>query len=397
LTEQSGIKIMSMGDNPLVSSGYGTVWNNLLGRWVKLKPDWEFDHIGWQEYNREHKTIEGYTMLPRGNQDYGYDVLLHYLSKYNPDILVTLCDVGFQAPYNKIIRDAKLAGWKGRWVAYTPIDTHGWCVTWNEDLAFPDANVAMSDFGAKQMKKYGLKRIYTIPHGVDLETFKPLDRKKIKEKYKVTDYFVVGFVGRNQRRKMVDRLLLAFANFSKGKNDVRLVLHTDEDAKEGWSIEALVKLFKIEDKVIMTKKGLNPLIRQGITPEILNEIYNAMDVFGYLTGGEGFGLPAVECQSAGTPLVMTNTTTAEDFCKPENRIEVLKDSYGRDVIDRGYNGVYFKYPDDLASAKMFDKFYNMWKFDKDKLEKERQEARKTAEKFSWDMFAPQWLDLFEKI
>ena len=129
------------------------------------------------------------------------------------------------------------------------------------------------------------------------------------------------------------------------------MLHTDEEPpQQGWSLKYMQWMYKIEDKLKLTKTGLDVFSRQNIGEHTMNEIYNFMDVFCYGTGGEGFGLPGIECQACGVPLLMTDCSTALDLCRPENRIPVLKDKYNRDVDVVGTNGVAFKVPDDMAMA-----------------------------------------------
>jgi glycosyltransferase involved in cell wall biosynthesis len=393
--EEKKLKILTVGDNPLISTGYGTVWMNLLDRWCKLKPEWEFYHIGWQNQDRKHKRAEGYWMLPMGKIEYGYDAVAENLMRIQPDFLVTLCDVGWQAGYQNVVYEAKKNGWKGKWIMYTPVDTESWTFTWDEIFAAPDINVAMSKFGEQQLNAHKAPNVLCIPHGVDIKAFNPLENKHlIREKYGIGSKFVVGFVGRNQRRKMIDRLLQSFANFAEGKDDVVLLAHTDEEPpKDGWSIPYNLWIFNIANKVKLTKSKMDIAARQKIDADNMNEIYNMMDVFLYTTGGEGFGLPGLECQASGVPLIMNNTTTALDLCKEDNKIDVLLDKYGRKMIDRGTNGVYFVYPDDKSAAQILERHYKEWK--ENKQEAEQQWARQNAEKYNWDQIAPMWLFLFQ--
>jgi len=110
------MKILSYGDNPKTSSGYGQIWDNLLSRWAKIKPDWEFIHVGWQNHDRPHK-IEGYTMLPLFKVEYGFDTVFPYLMKYQPDVLLTMADVGISAGFIDAVNEAKKKGWRGKWMA----------------------------------------------------------------------------------------------------------------------------------------------------------------------------------------------------------------------------------------------------------------------------------------
>lgn len=391
------VKVLSYGDNPLTSTGYGTVWFNLLKRWAKLKPDWEFYHVGWQSRDREHKTVDGYTMLPMNKAEYGYDTVFSNLMKYQPDFLVTLCDVGWQAGYRDFVFEAKKQGWKGKWIAYTPIDTDGWAMTWTETFESPDINVAMAKFGYNKMKEKNVKDAVLIEHGVDTKDFFPVDKESMKGKYSLGGKFVVGFVGRNQTRKMLDRILWGFKEFAKDKNDVALLLHTDQEPpSQGWSLPYLQWLYKIEDKLKLTKTGLDINSRQKLAPSNMNDIYNMMDVFCYGTGGEGFGLPGIECQSAGVPLMMTNCTTALDLCRDELKIPVLKDVHGRECINVGTNGVWFVYPDDIEMAKLLEKLYKEWKEQPEVFKARQEDARKFSLDYDWDKIAPKWIELFDK-
>ena len=383
-----------MDDNPLTSTGYGCVWQNLLTRWCKAKPNWKFMHVGWQSRDRAHQTKEGYYILPMGKLEYGYDVVFPNLMQHQPDFLVTLADVGWQSGFIEGVREAKKQGWRGKWIMYTPVDTHAWAMGWDEIFKQPDINVSMAKFGKQQMSLHGIDNTL-LEHGVDLNAFKPVeDREVVKKRFSLNNKFVVGFVGRNQTRKMLDRLMLAFSHFAKNKSDVILLMHTDEEPSgQGWSMKYMQWLYKIEDKISLTKTGLDIYSRQNIGENMMNEIYNMMDVFCYMTGGEGFGLPGIECQSAGTPLLMTDCSTALDLCRDENKIPVLKDAYGRDVVNVGTNGVDFKIPDDMAAAELLEKRYIEWK--EGKLDARRKEAREFALQYNWDGIADKWIKLFE--
>ena len=340
-------------------------------------------------------------------EQYGYDTILPNLMNINPDILITLCDVGWQSGYIPPIFEARKRGWKGIWIAYTPVDTHVWAYTWDKIFDIPDVNVAMSEWGEAMMKKYRVPNVIRINHGVDTKTFYPLANKEELKKRLVKDKFVIGFVGRNQKRKMLDRLILGFSHFAKDKNDALLMLHTDQEPSQGrqlketagfvgWSIPYMEWKYKLKDKLKLTKTKLDIDERQKVQPENMNEIYNLMDIFCFPTGGEGYGLPAIECQSAGVPLLMTANTTGFELCKEYNLIPALKDKYDRTCVDIGTNGVEFVYPDDIKIAELLEKYYQDWKGKKELLKIESKKAREFALKTDWDIISLNWIKLFEE-
>jgi len=72
---------------------------------------------------------------------------------------------------------------------------------------------------------------------------------------------------------------------------------------------------------------------------------------------------------------------------------VLKDQYGNDVVEIGQNGVENAVPDDEAMAKLLEDIYKKWH--KDKLVKERKQARTFAEGYNYDDIALTWLQQIE--
>ena len=399
------MKILSCCDNAYVSTGYGTAWTNLLKRWPKLKPDWKFYHLGWQDRGRERLTLDGFIHLPAGKLDKGLDKALENIMKIQPDYFVTMADVGIQAAYIDIVFKAKQSGWKGKWIAWTPIDSYSWASGWDEIFDGPDINLAMANFGAERMKANKVHNVKVIPLGVDTKQYRPLEnRAELRDIFKFKDKFVIGFVGRNQKRKMLDRLMMAFAQFSKGKDDVALLLHTDLVPPDcpGWDLRTLLYRYTNDydpdllskKKINMSKKDMDIVVRQSMAPNKVVEIYNLMDVFLYATGGEGFGMPGIECQACGVPLIMTDCTTGPELCdKHGTLIPRLKDCYGRDVIEIGQNAVENKYPDDIAAIKILEKYYKLWK--EGKLKEKGIKAREFSLKYNWDLLASNCISLFE--
>jgi len=406
------MKILTFGDNPKTSTGYGQIWDNLLKRWTKLRPDWKFYHVGWQNWDRPHQTKDGYFILPRGGDDYGADVLLENLMTYKPNYFITLCDVGIQSSYVDSFFEAKKRGYKGKWIAYLPIDNESWeYLLWNKILECPDLNVGMSKWSAESMRNHGVQRVKYIPLGVDIEEFNILkEREIIRKNYGLSNHFVVGFVGRNQRRKMIAHLIKGFSQFSKGKDDVKLLLHTDAVPSKkylGWLMDSLNAKAEAEQdsdivkfqKIQLTKSNLGPGMRQRIQAKSMNEIYNMMDIFCYATGGEGFGLPGLECQSAGIPLMMTHTSSCDELTGNGTHgiiIPVLEDKYRRLVTEIGANGIENAVPDDKEIARLLEIYYNDWKSGKKILKEKSKQARRFALKYNWDKIARQWINLFEE-
>lgn len=397
--------ILTAGDDPKTSTGYGQIWDNLLSRWAKAKPDWKFYHMGWQNRDREHQTKDGYYMLPIYKVEYGFDAIASYLLRYKPDIFLTMADIGLNAGFIDGIKEARLKGWTGRWFAINLVDTESWeYLLWSKILDVPDKIIAGAKNGELLYNKHNIKNVKLIPMGVDTKTYFPMEKKdELKNRFNLGGRFVVGFVGKNQRRKMHPYLIKGFSKFAKGKSDVTLLCHTDLESPAGWSIPCLIAKAEAEidpeiqkpyPKIIMTNPELDVIARQRIQPEHMNEIYNLMDVYCYSVGGEGFGLPGLEAQSAGVPMMMTNYSSAIEIVSDgELMIPVLKDKYGRLVTEIGSNGVENAIPDDEAMAEILNKIYQEWK--EGKLKERSEKARKFALGYDWDLISERYIQLFE--
>jgi len=404
------IRILSYSDNTKMSTGYGNIMDNLLKRWVKLKPDWEFYHVGWQNTDRPHKAAEGYIKLPRAKVDFGFDTVFYYLKKYEPKILITMADIGKQSGFIKGVNEARKRGWRGKWIMYCPLDCHQWALHWDEILMVADINLTMAKFGESTFRKNKVPNVQMIPIGVDTKTYFPkADKESLRIRYGINDKFVCGFVGRNQTRKMIPYLIKGFANFAKNKDDIVLLLHTDVAPPGGEGrgsvIDGLIWKFERETnqslfeskKIMLTQENLGIIARQAISPKEMNDIYNLMDVYLYPTGGEGFGMPAIESQSAGIPILMSNNTTGPELAGSTGKlIDMQKDKYGRTVGILGTNGVENFIPDDKHIVELLEKYYKDWKTGKKLLKQMSEDSRKFALTYDWDLIVKQWIKLFEE-
>jgi glycosyltransferase involved in cell wall biosynthesis len=323
---------------------------------------------------------------------------------YKPDFFITMADIGTHAGYIDNVIEAKKRGWRGLWIAYSYLDSHSWeKLYWNKILEMPDINLVMADHGELEFKKHNIPKIKIIKAGVDTKLYFPLaNKEELKIRYGLQNKFVIGFVGKNQRRKMLPNLIKAYSQFSKDKTDVILLLHTEENSSLGWDLNCVAAKYEefdpdLQKKIKFTRSNFNDPIRQLIQTESMNEIYNLMDYECHAVGGEGFGLPCIECQASGVPLIMTDYSTGLELTEQSNGIliPVLKDEYNRLVQEIGANGIENAIPDDIALSKIFEEIYIDWKSGGIKL-KERQElSRKFSLKYDWDLLIPKWIELFE--
>jgi glycosyltransferase involved in cell wall biosynthesis len=142
------------------------------------------------------------------------------------------------------------------------------------------------------------ERVDVIYHGVD-PVFRPLPADEIAafRRCRGLPERFVFFVGTLEPRKNLVRLVEAFARIRDGR--VRLVLA----GGKGWLYDDLfakVEALGLDEEVVFPGY---------VTGDELPLWYNAATVFSYPSVYEGFGLPVLEAQACGTPVLTSNTSS----------------------------------------------------------------------------------------
>jgi glycosyltransferase involved in cell wall biosynthesis len=164
------------------------------------------------------------------------------------------------------------------------------------------------------------KIIKYIPHGLNHEIFKPLDKttpelvefkKKIfgDKKYD----FVLFFNSRNILRKRTSDAILAYRYFidqlpeDQAKNCCFL-LHTEKVNDHGTDLEAVIELLANKNKynIVFTE------LPAQLNVDQMNLLYNSTDAQILLTSNEGWGLSLTEAILAGNPIIANVTGGMQD-------------------------------------------------------------------------------------
>ena len=397
------INVLWVTDDPWQKTGYGMVGRNVLTRLVK-EENLNIYSLGLQHGGAEIEW-EGIKVLPRMSNNEGFDVIGKYILDKKIDVVITLRDVGLQAGYVEGINHVRKMGWKGKWYGYLPIDSNTFVPEWLNIVKHMDGVIAMAESGGKVInettKRLGHEiKPVVIPHGVDMKVFKP-NREEVRKKLTdsgvpYSDMFIIGAVGRNQGRKMWNALVRGFAKFAKDKDDVALLLHTDKTPShpaDGWMIDYIADKRGCLNKVYFTNPNLDMYSRFLIDDKKMCEIYNAFDVFALVTGGEGFGVPLIEAQACGLPIITTAYTTGFELVEGHGElVPILKDKHGRDVMMEGQNGVEFAVADDIVLAETLEKLYK----DKKLRDKYSKGSIEHAKKYDWDEINKQWVKLINE-
>jgi len=168
------------------------------------------------------------------------------------------------------------------------------------------------------------KIIKYIPHGLNHNIFKPLDKNDPqllefkKHLFNNKEYdFALLFNSRNIRRKQIPDTILAYRYFidqltiEQAKKCV-LVLHTERVFDHGTDLEAVIELIANGDQY-------NIIFTDGkFTPENMNLLYNSTDCQILLTSNEGWGLSLTEAILSGNPIIANVTGGMQDQMRFED-------------------------------------------------------------------------------
>lgn len=376
-------KIVYMSDSPTIPTGYGRVGKEVVTELHNAGHS--VDVIGWGYSGEPHSFPFKIIPCNSHRENFGEDILANYIRSEKPDIVFTLGDP-WMTEFLPSMEERKSVCW----ISYFPIDGYPIPPSWHNWIKNIDIPVVFSKFAFQLVADIlGSKPVY-IPHGVDTSVFKPLDNANEIKKSVLgrDDLFVVGCVARNQPRKNLPALIKAFSKFSENKKDVALYLHS-QLRDVGWNIDELVSRFNIGDKAYHTN-GFNAM--SGVPDSELNLLYNMFDVMALPTMAEGFGLPILESQSAGTPVLVTDFSACTELVVDRQELIKVSDTLimGRNIEQAVAD------TDDLAHK--LNLFYDDWKRkDSRKLKELGSKGRNKAIDMDWKSINSQFVKLIAQI
>lgn len=248
---------------------------------------------------------------------YAMDVINGHSKTFNADALLSVMDL-------QVFDPTALLGTK--WIAWAPLDHHNMVKGVLDNAKQADYVIAMSKHAQEQFRLNGVDAEY-IPCGFDADVMKPMGSEQCRKDMGFPlDKFIVGMVAMNKgnpSRKAFNQTIAAFAALKAKHKDVVLYLHTG-DGLRGYETVNLLELltaFNLRwgyafagdtqdlDVIFANQYGL----AMGYEPLMMAKIFNSMDVYSGVTRGEGFGIPILEAQACGTPVITGDWTAMSEI------------------------------------------------------------------------------------
>ena len=301
------MRINWFSNSPAATTGYGCQTKIFTPRLAKLL-DKGLSITAFFGVQSGVLNINGIKVYPLFKHPYGQDVIGAHATWDQADAIISLLDIWVVQPENIGMP----------WFPWFPIDHEPIPANVLAKAREATKGIVMSKFGKRMAEQAGLD-VWYVPHAVDTSIFKPLDREEARKHLGWDqDKFVVGMVAANKgnpSRKAFYEQIAAFAALHAEHPDTMMYLHTDMGTN-GGDVVNLPKFIKrmgleIGKDVIFCDPYMYGL---GFPDEYMVDIYNGMDVLTNVALGEGFGIPILEAQACGTPVIVGDWTSMSELC-----------------------------------------------------------------------------------
>jgi glycosyltransferase involved in cell wall biosynthesis len=268
----------------------------------------------------------GVPVYPMREKRQNADVLGPYVQHFRADVVLSLYDI-WALPQDSRQRMGV------PWIAWTPVDGEPVSAPMVSLLNTAEYPVAYSRFGQREIEKATGRPCDFVPHGIDTEVFSPGDKQEARERLGFPqDAYIVSVIAANKgfpARKAWAELLGAFKVFADGYNDALIYCHTTQEpfgsGNEGIFFERLIQHLGISaSRIAFPNQGKLAI---GIPDEDVAEVYRASDVMLLPSMGEGFGLPVIEAQACGCPVIVQACSAVTELVSNGVAIEPMQPYY----------------------------------------------------------------------
>ena len=291
---------------------------------------------------------QGTMVYPGSTEDpWAQDVLKGHYDHHQADLLLTIMDAWVLSP--EVVAGMNAAHW-------LPADCSPLSALDRRILAEGRGRpIAMSEFGRRQVTGAGWEALYA-PHAIDTQkVFVPSpSRDGVRDETGMAGRFLIGINAANQdpARKGFAEQFEAFAEFRKGHPEALLLVNTRAVTTQGTNLTVLAASLGLgEDCVQFCDQYLHAA---GLTgQDKMARWYGLLDLLSNCSYGEGFGLPVLEAQACGTPVVVTDCSAMTELCGSGFLVE------GSRFWNKGHSAWWTR-PSVTGIAEAYEEAFALW-------------------------------------
>lgn len=354
---------------------------------------------------------DGVTNLGIRYDAWASDILPDYLRVYKIDCFLSIFDI-WLGQTNYIGALTKRLGIL--WIAHVTANSYPLSPFLATPCSQANILIAPSKFVYNTLREGLSGSIFYIPHGVDLNIYKPLpaeEKQKMKEKLRVEDKeFIVVSVMRNKGMQkdfptLFHAWKLLLEKIPKLKEKGILLCLTDPLEPDGIRIELLRQRIGLNNmRFIFAKpkedgtlemtyegdpEGFLHTANLNFSPDEMAKLYNIADCHVISSLGESFNLPTLEAMACGISVIAGNHTTGFELVG-ESKAGMLANI--RTTVTTPLISDIF-YIDSNSLMECMKKIYEDGAFKKEC----SKNALEFVKKYSWDLITKKWVNFFNAV
>jgi len=388
----TGLRLLYSSNAPWARSGYGVQGASLLPRLADLP---QFDGresvaiFAWYGLQGGIHNVDGFACYPAGQDAYGNDIIRSHTAHHKANVVITLIDAW-------VLRDTAAQVTPALWCPWLPIDHDPVPKKVLDAIKGAHLPLTYSKWGAKMLTDAGVENHY-IPHGIEPAVYRVADDREPVDGFKRQIFsgrepgHLTVMVAANKGypdRKAFQVQLRAWAAFAQDKPHARLYIHTEPTPMYGGiNLPALVTHLGIADRTVFPDRYQNFL---GYPDEYMSLLYNCADAFLGAAMSEGFGIPIIEAQACGVPVVVTDFSAMPELVRWGYKVPP------RDMVWTPMDA-WQAWPDVDGITDALNSLYREWAGGWSVGRRMRAQEAIHAE-YSWDSIVrDQWAPLMEKL
>ena len=342
LDSSKKLRFMMVSTHAQQFTGYSKVSHGILQQLAK-NPNLDLVHFGFQKHPQ---VPQGFRDYPQGidvidasslekppQQGFGYQNLVDVIRKKRPQVIMIYNDMAVVTRFLEEIRKSGIERNFKLWIYCDQVydcQLQGMIDILNRDA---DRVFAFTPYWKKQLKDQGVTRpLSVLGHGFDPTVFYTVPKDLARKSLKLPeDAFIVMSLNRNQPRKRLDVMIVAFVELvlKYPTKPIILLCICDKGEKGGWWLfELFVRELK-KKNVPLEQFGNRLMISSNdmvFKDEDINVLYNIADIGISTAEGEGWGLCTFEQMGVGVPQVVPDVGGYKEYCLPTNSV-IVKPKY----------------------------------------------------------------------
>lgn len=390
----SKLRLLYSSNAPWANSGYGIQGRSLLPRLAELPQFGGRENIAvfaWYGLQGGIFNVDGFQIYPSGTDTYGNDVIGAHAQHFGANVVISLIDVWVMQETAEKVKPAL-------WCPWFPVDHDPVPPKVLAALDGSHLPLSYSRWAQEKLREAGVENHY-IPHGIEPSIYKVIEDVEAVRQFRreiagpdCTHLTVMVAANKGYPdRKAFQVQLRAWAAFAKDIPGAKLYMHTEPGTRYGGvDLPALCQSIGIEDQVLFPVPYKNYL---GFPSEWLAMLYNAADVYLGAAMSEGFGIPIVEAQACGTPVIVTDFSAMPELVRWGYKVPP------RDMWWTPMNS-WQAFPDVDGITEALNELHSAW-HDNGRMWERSQRLRVSAQihdEYSWDtIVAEQWAPLMARL